>query len=74
MIAELKAMNIWDELWDEFKAAPYIAKGFYLSDTALLLTYPRYEISYGAMGPVEVELPLAKVDKYLTPLAKQLIK
>lgn len=74
VIAELKAMKIWNELWDEFKAAPYIAKGFYLSDTTLLLTYPRYEISYGAMGPVEVELPLAKVDKYLTPLAKQLIK
>ncbi len=74
VVDKLKEMEIWEELWDEFREKPYVCHNFLLCDDKLVLIYNRYEITYGSMGNVTLVFPYEQIKPYLKRIVKELFK
>lgn len=74
VVDKLKEMEIWEDLWDEFREKPYVSRNFLLYEDKLVLLYRRYEITYGGMGNVTLVLPYEQLKPYLKPIVKELFR
>lgn len=68
-----KDPEMWDCLWDEYKASPTMTGDFKIDDKAITFYFSKYEIAPGFAGIVEVAVPMERVLPYATDALKHVL-
>lgn len=64
---QLKQHRCYDSLFDLDSIRLKNTQEFYISENSLIIVFFKYEIAPGCYGPIEIELDLKKITKFINP-------